>query len=91
AAKESRKDADGNWQSRTDWHRVVASGKLTDTPDFDERVLRHGAGSSADPGIRACPHSAAAHGGPRDSIGKLESSTVRNVEPRVTGTRTHRE
>ena len=23
ATKESWKDADGNWQSRTDWHRIV--------------------------------------------------------------------
>jgi single-strand DNA-binding protein len=24
ATKESWKDADGNWQSRTDWHRIVS-------------------------------------------------------------------
>jgi single-stranded DNA-binding protein len=27
ATKESWKDADGNWQSRTDWHRIVSFGK----------------------------------------------------------------
>ena len=30
ASKESWKDADGNWQSRTDWHRVVTFGKLAE-------------------------------------------------------------
>ena len=30
ATKESWKDADGNWQSRTDWHRVVTFGKLAE-------------------------------------------------------------
>ena len=27
ATKESWKDADGNWQSRTDWHRIVSFGR----------------------------------------------------------------
>jgi single-strand DNA-binding protein len=27
ATKESWKDSDGNWQSRTDWHRIVSFGK----------------------------------------------------------------
>ena len=27
ATKEAWKDADGNWQSRTDWHRIVSFGK----------------------------------------------------------------
>ena len=27
ATKESWKDADGNWHSRTDWHRIVSFGK----------------------------------------------------------------
>src|SRR3954452_65307 len=27
ATKERWKDADGNWQTRTDWHRVVSLGK----------------------------------------------------------------
>ena len=27
ATKESWKDADGNWQTRTDWHRVLSFGK----------------------------------------------------------------
>ncbi len=30
ATKESWKDADGNWQSRTDWHRIVSFGKLAE-------------------------------------------------------------
>ena len=30
ATKESWKDADSNWQSRTDWHRVVTFGKLAE-------------------------------------------------------------
>jgi single-strand DNA-binding protein len=30
ATKESWKDADGNWQSRTDWHRIVTFGKLAE-------------------------------------------------------------
>jgi single-strand DNA-binding protein len=27
ATKESWKDADGNWQSRTDWYRIVSFGR----------------------------------------------------------------
>lgn len=30
ATKDSWKDADGNWQSRTDWHRIVSFGKLAE-------------------------------------------------------------
>ena len=30
ATKESWKDADGNWQSRTDWHRVVSFSQLAE-------------------------------------------------------------
>ncbi len=30
ATKESWKDADGNWHSRTDWHRVVSFSQLAE-------------------------------------------------------------
>jgi single-strand DNA-binding protein len=30
ATKESWKDADGNWQNRTDWHRIVSFGQQTE-------------------------------------------------------------
>ena len=30
ATKESWKDADGNWQSRTDWHWIVSFAKLAE-------------------------------------------------------------
>jgi single stranded DNA-binding protein len=43
ATKESWKDADGSWQSRTDWHRIVfreAGGVHADT---DQRLVCDGA------------------------------------------------
>ena len=53
ATKESWKDADGNWQSRTDWHRVVSFGKLAEfTRTLTERLVRDGAGSSAHSRVR---------------------------------------
>lgn len=45
ATKESWKDADGNWQSRTDWHRVVSFGKVaeyTRTPTKGSYVMVQG-------------------------------------------------
>jgi single-strand DNA-binding protein len=46
ATKESWKDADGNWQSRTDWHRIVSLGKqaeFTRTLTKASYVLAQGA------------------------------------------------
>jgi single-strand DNA-binding protein len=37
ATKESWKDADGNWQSRTDWHRIVSFAKLA---EFARTLMR---------------------------------------------------
>ena len=37
ATKESWKDADGNWQSRTDWHRIVSFAKLA---EFTRTLMR---------------------------------------------------
>ena len=47
ATKESWKDADGNWQSRTDWHRVVSFRQTCRVhADADEGIVRDGAGCS---------------------------------------------
>jgi single stranded DNA-binding protein len=41
ATKESWKDADGNWQSRPDWHRIVSFGKQAEfTRVLDTETLK---------------------------------------------------
>ena len=56
ATKESWKDADGQWQSRTEWHRVVTFGKLAEyarTLSKGTHLMVQGAVRSAQPRIRA--------------------------------------
>jgi hypothetical protein len=52
ATKESWKDADGNWQSRTDWHRVVSFSKLAEyTRTLTKGIIRDSAGCSPEPRV----------------------------------------
>jgi len=48
ATKESWKDAAGNWQSRTDWHRIVSFGQAGGVhANADQGLVRNGPGRRA--------------------------------------------
>src|SRR4051812_36066231 len=65
ATKDSWKDADGDWQSRTDWHRIVTFGKLADYPHAGKGLVRHGAGYSSPSRVRTRRDPSADHGSAR--------------------------
>jgi len=47
ATKESWKDAAGDWQSHTEWHRIVAFETRRLCENFDQGNSRHGSGLGA--------------------------------------------
>jgi single-strand DNA-binding protein len=52
ATKESWKNDKGEWQSRTDWHRVVTFGKLADYKNLTEGSTCDGARIPTLPRVR---------------------------------------
>ena len=84
ATKESWKDGEGQWQSRTEWHRVVAFGKLAEyakTLPKGSHVLIQGSLRSREYDREGVKHRALELRA--DSIGKLDRAVRREASDTV--------
>ena len=73
ATKESWKDADGNWQSRTDWHRVVSFSKLAEY----SRTLPKGSYVMVQGAVRTREYE---RDGAKHRIGEVRADTIGKLD-----------